>query len=91
VDFDVTAIERNLPRTILLAGDRRQQLLPNTAFAPSGKSVVNGLMRPIFGRAILPTTAASLHVHDTAQNAPIILAFRTGLVPRQMRFDLRPL
>jgi hypothetical protein len=48
-------------------------------------------MRPIFGRAILPTTANAQHVHDAAQNPPIIMPRRATLIGRQMRNDFRPL
>jgi hypothetical protein len=91
MDFDVTAVERHLLRRILHAGDCRQQLLPDASLTPPREAVVNRLGRPVLGRTILPATAASLHVHDAAQYAPIIATRRTRLVSRQSRFYLRPL
>jgi len=44
-----------------------------------------------FLRAIDPATADFEHVHDPAQNSPIILALRPRLDLGQMRLDLRPL
>ena len=70
--------------------DRGEDGLPNAALAPARKAIVDGLMRAVFPRAIFPTTADLLHMHDSAQDSSIIMALGTGLVGRQMRLDLHP-
>jgi hypothetical protein len=91
MDFHMAAIERYLPRRVGIAGDRRKYRLPNTAFAPACEAIVDRLVRTVFARAILPPATNTLNMHDAAQNPPIIIALRAGLVGRQMRFDFRPL
>jgi hypothetical protein len=91
MDFYVAAIKSHLLRRILLAGNRRQQLLPDAPFAPPGKAVVNRLVRPILRRTIFPATTNPLHMHDPAQYSSVILSLWSGLVGRQMRLDFRPL
>jgi hypothetical protein len=72
-------------------GHALEYLLPNTAFAPSRKAVIDGLVRAIFFRAILPTAADLQNMHDPAQDTAIVCAFGARLVGRQVWDDLRPL
>jgi hypothetical protein len=91
MDFHMTAVERHLLRRIAIAGNRRKDRLPDAALAPARETIVDCLMRSLFARTVLPTAANALHVHDAAQNPPIILSLGAGLVGRQTRCDLRPL
>jgi hypothetical protein len=91
MDFHMAAVERHLRRRVRIAGDRGKYRLPDTPLAPASEAIVDRLGRPVLARAIFPPTSDALHMHDAAQNPPIILALRTGLIGRQMRLDFRPL
>jgi hypothetical protein len=91
VDFHVAAIQRDLPGRFGRRGDRGEDGLPNAALAPAREAIVDGFMRPIFGRAVLPAAAHLLHVHDPAQNPSIIMPLGARLIGWQMRLDLQPL
>ena len=91
MDFHMTAVERHLFRCVMIAGDRRQEVLPNTPLAPTRKTVVDCLVRSVLTRTILPPTARSLNMHDPAQNPPVVFSLGPGLVSWQMPLDLRPL
>lgn len=87
----MTAIQRGLLRRLGRSGNGCKDLLPNASLAPAREAVIDCLVRAIVFRAILPAAADLEHVHDTAQNAAVILALRPRLIGRQMRNDLRPL
>ena len=87
----MAGVERDLIGCFIRRCNRREYVLPDAAHAPAREPIVDRFVRAIFGGAVLPTTAHLLHMHDTAQDAPIIVALRTALVLRQMRLDLRPL
>ena len=87
----MAAIERHLPRSIGMAGDRSKYHLPDATLAPASKAIVDCFVWTVFARTIFPAAANPLHVHDAAQYAPIILSFGARLVGWQMRLDLRPL
>jgi hypothetical protein len=55
------------------------------------KAIVDCRGRTIDRRAVLPTATYFQYVDDTAQDPPIILATRAGLILRQQRFERRPL
>ena len=87
----MAGVQRHLFRWVSRSGDTFENLLPNAPLAPSCEPVVDGLVRAVILRAILPAAADFQNMHDPAQNASIILALGTRLVRRQMRNDLRPL
>ena len=87
----MAAVERHLLGCVGIGGNCFEYLLPDAAFAPTCEAIVDGLMRSVFARAVLPATANSLHVHDAAQNPPVVFSIRTRLVGRQMGNNLRPL
>jgi Fibronectin type III-like domain len=87
----MAGVQRHLFRWVSRSGDTFENLLPNAPLAPSCEPVVDGLVRAVFLRAILPAAADFQNMHDPAQYASIILALGTRLVRRQMRNDLRPL
>jgi hypothetical protein len=91
MNFHMAAVECDVTRRLRLARDGSEQLLPNASFAPAREPVVDRFGWSVFSWAVLPATAATLHMHDAAQYAPIIIALRPRLVGRQMRFDPRPL
>lgn len=55
------------------------------------KTVVDRCRRTIDPRAVLPAAADLEHVDDAADNPPIVVAMRPGLVLWQQRLDHRPL
>jgi hypothetical protein len=87
----MAGVQRHLFRWVSRSGDTFENLLPNAPLAPSCEPIVDGLVRAVILRAILPAAADFQNMHDPAQNASIILALGTRLVRRQMRNDLRPL
>src|SRR5262249_21999509 len=89
--FYMAAVERYLPGRIRAGRNGREDILPNAPLAPTRKPIIDCLVRSILTRAVLPTTADPLHMHDPTQNPPIIVALRTLLIGRQMRFHFRPL
>ena len=91
MNFDVAAVESHLRGRVRRCGHGREDVLPDATHAPAREAIVDRLVRSILGRAIDPTAPHLLHMHDPAQNPPIIKALRTTLVGRQMRLDLRPL
>jgi hypothetical protein len=91
MDFHMAAVERHLSGRVGIAGDRGKYRLPNTPLAPACEAIVDRFVRPVLARAIFPPASNALDMHDAAQNPPIIVALRAGLVGRQMRFDFRPL
>ena len=89
--FDMGAIQHNLFGWLGRRRDRLEYLLPNSALAPAGETIVDRLGGAVFLWAVDPAAAHFEHVHDPAQNPPIILTPRPRLNLGQMRFDLRPL
>ena len=82
MDFHMAAVERNLFRRVNASGDRRKYILPNAALAPAREAIIDCLVRPVLGWTVLPATANALHMHNAAQNPPIILSLRTRLIGR---------
>ena len=73
------------------AGERFKDRPPMSALSPAIETIIDRRVRTIVGWAIAPAGAALKHVNDTADNAPIVIARRAGLVRWQMRLDLSPL
>jgi hypothetical protein len=65
--------------------------LPDTSLASSERSDYRSSYADRIRGAIFPSTSRFHHVHDPAQNSPIVFALWTGLVCRQMRLNFRPL
>ena len=72
---------------ISVARPRRQfaeQPLPNSAFRPAHKAIVDRLRWAIFRRAIAPAAAALHDMHDAADDPPIVNARLAAHVLRQI-------
>src|SRR6266853_3195679 len=91
MDLHMAAVECHLSRHVRRSGDGGEHRLPNAPFAPACEAVVDGFVRPILTRTILPATPNPLDMHDPAQNPTVIFSRWPRLVGRQMRPDLRPL
>ena len=63
---------------------------PEAAARPPVEAVVDGRVRAVLARAILPAAAGLDDVQDARQNGAIVLAMRTGLVCRHERRDYVP-
>lgn len=87
----MTAVQRHFLRRLARGGDSSEDLLPNAALAPTCEAIVDGFVRAIFSRAVLPATPHLLDMHDPAQNSPIVVTLRATLVGGQMWLDLQPL
>lgn len=73
------------------AGERFKDRPPMSALGPAIETIVDRRVRTIVGRAIAPACAALKHVNDTADDASIVVAHRSGLVRWQMRLYHSPL
>src|SRR5215475_7622882 len=70
---------------------RAEQIFPDSAPCPANKAVIDRSWRAIFGRAIAPAATTLQHMHDAADDAPIICPFDTSHIGRQMMLDPLPL
>jgi hypothetical protein len=68
-----------------------EQVFPDAPPRPAYKAIIDRGRRAIFARAIAPATPALEHVHDTADDAPIIRPLDATHIRWQMRFDPTPL
>ncbi len=68
-----------------------EQVFPDAAPRPASKTVIDRCRRTIFQWAIAPPTAASQHVHNPADNPPIVRTLNASYIRRQMRFNPPPL
>ena len=73
------------------AGERLKDRLPMSALGPAIEPIIDRRVRTVVRRAIAPARAALKHVNDTADNASIVIARRSGLVRWQMWFYPSPL
>jgi hypothetical protein len=73
------------PERLRAYRDGGKYVLPNHSLTPTREAIVDRFVRAILRRAVLPAASRLLHVHDPAQNPPIIVAFRTLLVGPQLR------
>src|SRR6476660_2753690 len=72
-------------------GELPEQIFPDAAPRPPNKAVVDRRRRTVFGRAIAPAAAASQHMHDSADDAPIVRSLHPSNIRRQMWCDPLPL
>jgi hypothetical protein len=68
-----------------------KQIFPDPALGPASKPIIDGGWRTIFGRAIAPAATALQHMHDAANDAPIIRSLNTSYICRQMGLNPIPL
>src|SRR5258708_13970693 len=73
--FDMRAVEGHSFRRLSRFGHRLEDALPNSLRTPAVEAIVDRFGRPIFRRTIDPSTSALEHMHDPAQNAPIVKRF----------------
>src|SRR6187549_938486 len=79
--FDMRAVESHSFRRFSRFGRRLEDALPNSLRTPAVEAIVDRLGRPIFRRTIDPSTSALEHMHDPAQNAPIVLRLHATVGP----------
>ena len=91
MSFHVRGVDHLRIRRSSLAGKLSEQIFPNAAPCPANKSVIDRRRRAIFGRAIAPTATAFQHMHDAADDTPIIRSFDPSHIGRQTRLDPPPL
>ena len=70
-----------------ISGKLPEQVLPDAASCPTNKPVIDRGCRTIFGRAIAPAATAPQHMHDPADDPPIVHPLDTPHISRQMRLD----
>ena len=72
-------------------GELPKQIFPDAAPRPPNKPVVACRRRTVFGRAIAPAAAASQHMDDSTDDAPIVSPLHTSNIRRQIWLDPLPL
>ena len=82
--FDRGGVDGQSHAVLATAGERFKERLPMSALSPAIETIVDRRVRAIIGRAIAPACAALKHVNDTADDASIVIAHRSGLVRWQM-------
>src|ERR1700730_1297888 len=91
VRLDVRAVDCCRAVDAAVTGQRLENLKPQPLPAPAIEAVVDRRVRAIGSRTIAPPRARAQHVHDPADNAPIINPMRTASTARQQRLDPSPL
>ena len=89
--LDRGGVDRQGHAVLVAIGQRHEDRLPTSALGPAIKTIVDGRVRTIFGRAIAPAGAALEHMYDAADDAPIILARGASQVRRQVSRNAGPL
>ena len=89
--LDRGGIDRQSHAVLAAAGERFKDRLPMSALGPAIEPIVDRRVRTKVGWAIAPTRATLKHVNDTADDASIVFALRSGLVRWQMRLYPSPL
>lgn len=74
-----------------MTGQLPEEVFPDPAPCPANKPIVDRRWRTILGRAIAPAATGFQHVHDPADDAPIVRPFDTAHICWQMRLDPPPL
>jgi hypothetical protein len=89
--FDMGRVDHLRVRASAVSGKFSEQVFPNPALCPTHETVVDRHRRAILWRAIAPAAATFQHVHNPADDAPIVYPFDTANIGRQMRLDPSPL
>lgn len=88
--LDVGAVGEKLPVRAPVSGQRGVDALPDPFPGPAIEAIIDCRIGAVFRWAIAPATAATKHMDDPAQDAPVIDPRRAAIM-RQQRRDLRPL
>lgn len=89
--FDMRAVDHLCRGRSAALGKGPEQALPDATLCPSRKAVIDRRVRAVLLRTILPAAAALQHVHDAADDPPVIDPLLAPNVGRQVRLDARPL
>src|SRR5271156_4189446 len=89
--FDRGGVNGQNHAVLARAGERFKDRLPMSALGPAIEPIVNCCVRTKVRRAIAPARATLKHMNDTADDASIVIAHRSGLVRWQMWLYPSPL
>lgn len=89
--LDRSRVDGQSHAILAAAGERFKDHSPMSTLGPAIEPIVDRRVRTIIGRAIAPACTGLKHVNDTADDASIIIALRSGLVRWQMRLCPSPL
>ena len=89
--FDMRGVDHLRVCGSPIPGKLPEQIFPDAAPSPTHKTIINGHVRAILGRAITPAAAAPENLHDPADDAAIIRPLNAPYIGRQVRFDPIPL
>jgi hypothetical protein len=91
VRFDVCGVDHLRVCGSPVPSEFPEQVFPDATPRPAYEAVIDRRRWTISFRAIAPAAAAPEHVHDPADHAPVIGAFDTTHILRQMRLNPCPL
>ena len=91
VRFDVRRVDHLRVGRPPASGQFSEQILPKPAPRPAHKPVINRCWRTVFGRAVAPAATAFQHMHNAADDTPVVYSLDASHVRRQMRLDPPPL
>ena len=77
--FDRGGVDGQSHAVLAAAGERFKDRLPMPALGPAIEPIIDRRVRTKVGRAIAPARATLKHVDDTADDASIVFALRSGL------------
>ena len=89
--LDGGAVDHRKRGRVAVFDERVKYGLPQAALAPAIVSVEDRRIWPVFVGKRTPSTALAQPMDDAADDAPIVLAFRSSMNHREMRRDRRPL
>src|SRR5450755_4414410 len=78
-------------RLTAIPGELPEQVFPDATPRPAHKAIIDGRWRTIGFRAIAPAATALEHMHDTADDAPVVHSLDATHIRRQLRLNPRPL
>jgi hypothetical protein len=91
VGFHVRGVDHLGLRGSPVSGKFPEQVFPDAAPRPASKPVIDRRRRTIFGWTIAPAATAFQHMHNAADDAPIVHSLDTSHIRWQMGLDALPL
>ena len=89
--FDMRGVDHLRVRGLPVAGKLPEQIFPDAAPRPAHEAVVDRRRRTVGFRAIAPAATALEHMHNAANDAPIVRSLDAAYICWQMRLNPRPL
>jgi len=89
--FDRCAVQRQRHAILTCLRQSIEDRRPAFTLGPTIEAIVDRGVGTVFTRAVAPPRPRLEHVHDAADNTPVVSALGARQIGRQMRLDARPL